>query len=941
MRKQQQHRVVTQTIAAMLTIMLAAGAGHAQTTLGAGDIAFTGYNSDNPDDFSFVLLKDVLAGTTISFTDKGWQAAGGFRSSATENSTLTVTFSADRIAGEQFRIPASIGIFIDFNGLSAGPSTGVPLLLSATGDQIFAYQGSEPTDNSLPEQAKFIAAIQMNGPWDADATNDNTSALPPGLTDGVHAFAISPQVDNARFNCSVTGPDIASLRTALLNPANWDTNDNIRFALPAPCDLTCGLGTDNRPPLVICPFIMEEFLDNACDYTIDDYRPSVFAMDNCDPNFSLAQSPAPGTVVSGTTLITITATDVYNNTSTCSFDLFLTDDIPPQILSCPGDQPGQAGPSCLFELPDYTGMIAFMDNCDPNPEVDQNPAPGTLISAHTTIVLTVRDASGNTETCSFEVILEDVTEPEVFCSVDRFGFYDSNCSYTLPDFRSVILARDECDPNPVITQFPAPGTVVYQDTPVSFKIADASGNETSCAFTLFLSDITAPSLSCPPPIEVPIGSNCQALMPDMRPAVALNDACDPNPALVQIPGPGQALTENTFALFYTQDAGNNFNFCFTPVVLKDMTPPTLNCKTAFVTLQSNGSYTLQASDVIASMSDNCGPVTVVGISPATVSCQQAGQTVPVTVIVRDAAGNQTSCATTVTVLATSNITAPWTSTMVGNNFGAAVFNNCGSNFILYSSGFTDHPRFTDATHFVHQTLCGNGEIIARILSIDVPAATAGIMMRETTDPASKMWALGTRLSAFIFRSYRSSSPGLSTLSPFQTLHTSWLRIVRSGNFFYSYVSANGTVWNQTGVQNIQMNPCIEVGLTLESVSPVTIATAVFTDVSVIHNPPPLIDVPDTEPPLITAGAGKIEMEAFPNPASGETRIVVRGDYSSGELDLALLNSYGQAVWRSRWDPDAGSAMKIPLLHVPPGVYALQARSGENVLQTTRLVVQQH
>ncbi|NJS17159.1 MAG: hypothetical protein HC787_10935 [Nostocaceae cyanobacterium CSU_2_110] len=41
-----------------------------QSTLVAGDIAIIGYNADNiPDNFSFIPLKDLAAGTVINFTD--------------------------------------------------------------------------------------------------------------------------------------------------------------------------------------------------------------------------------------------------------------------------------------------------------------------------------------------------------------------------------------------------------------------------------------------------------------------------------------------------------------------------------------------------------------------------------------------------------------------------------------------------------------------------------------------------------------------------------------------------------------------------------------------------------------------------------------------------------------------------------------------------------
>ncbi len=41
-------------------------------TLQAGDIAFTGYTIDDPNDFTFI---DLLVEETISFTDEGWDGS--------------------------------------------------------------------------------------------------------------------------------------------------------------------------------------------------------------------------------------------------------------------------------------------------------------------------------------------------------------------------------------------------------------------------------------------------------------------------------------------------------------------------------------------------------------------------------------------------------------------------------------------------------------------------------------------------------------------------------------------------------------------------------------------------------------------------------------------------------------------------------------------------
>ena len=40
--------------------------------LAAGDIAFIGYDTDAPDGFSFIVLKDIPSSEPIYFTDEGW-----------------------------------------------------------------------------------------------------------------------------------------------------------------------------------------------------------------------------------------------------------------------------------------------------------------------------------------------------------------------------------------------------------------------------------------------------------------------------------------------------------------------------------------------------------------------------------------------------------------------------------------------------------------------------------------------------------------------------------------------------------------------------------------------------------------------------------------------------------------------------------------------------
>lgn len=175
------------------------------TTLSPGDIAITGFNFDNPDEFAFVPFVDILAGTPINFTDNGWQASGTFRDT---EGTFTWTAATDIAAGTVINPSLS------------------SVLFSASGDQILAYQGSE-TDPT------FIYALNSEGnpgTWQPNATSSNTSALPSGLINGETAIALD-EIDNAIYAGMTSGTQ-SELLAAISDQSNWTGSNSTRQTIP-------------------------------------------------------------------------------------------------------------------------------------------------------------------------------------------------------------------------------------------------------------------------------------------------------------------------------------------------------------------------------------------------------------------------------------------------------------------------------------------------------------------------------------------------------------------------------------------------------------------------------------------------------------------------------------------------------------------------------------
>ena len=168
----------------------------------AGDIALIGYQADtinNAKSFAFVLLSEALRGQTISFTDNGWLAAGGFR---TGEGTVSITIANDATIGSVFTLT---GISGNFN-------------LSTSGDQIAAYVGG----SASPTFLFGLDFADGNAAYAGDATSSNTSAVPTGLTFGDTALAFG--TDNGAYTGPLSGSK-ADILAAIADESNWTLDD--------------------------------------------------------------------------------------------------------------------------------------------------------------------------------------------------------------------------------------------------------------------------------------------------------------------------------------------------------------------------------------------------------------------------------------------------------------------------------------------------------------------------------------------------------------------------------------------------------------------------------------------------------------------------------------------------------------------------------------------
>ncbi len=206
-----------------------------ETILNPGDIVIVCFNADGTDGFSFITLVNIKEGTRIYFKDAGWQSDDRWynNNNTTREGTVTFTAPANVTAGDYFRY--------DKNNATTDPwsSTDIINNIGTSGDQIIAYQGDFLDPRMIyavhnRNQNNSSSAGGVAG-WNADASNDFSSALPKGLTDGVNALAFSHQ-DNYAYIGSVDSGTADELRTAVANTSNWTGHSSSNLVSSCPSD---------------------------------------------------------------------------------------------------------------------------------------------------------------------------------------------------------------------------------------------------------------------------------------------------------------------------------------------------------------------------------------------------------------------------------------------------------------------------------------------------------------------------------------------------------------------------------------------------------------------------------------------------------------------------------------------------------------------------------
>jgi choice-of-anchor B domain-containing protein len=429
---------------------------------------------------------------------------------------------------------------------------------------------------------------------------------------------------------------------------------------------------DTEAPIISCPDNITVSNDPGQCGAIVTFDAT--ASDNC--GVSISYQPASGSFFTvGNTIVTATATDSAGNTSTCTFELTVNDTEAP-LVSCSDDitvsnDPGQCGAIVSFEA-------TATDNCGAS--ISYQPASDSFFSVGTTIVTaTATDSSGNTSTCTFEIIVNDTETPIISCPVDITVSNDPGQCGAIVIFEAT--ATDNC--GATVSYEPASGSFfTVGNTIVTATATDSAGNTSTCTFEIIVNDTETPIISCP--VDITVSND-----PGQCGAIVIFEATATDNCGASInyqPASGSFFTVGTTIVIATAtDSAGNTSTCTFELTVNDTEAPIISCPDD-ITVSNDPGQCGAIISFTATATDNCGAS--MSYQPASGSFFSVGTTI-VTATATDSAGNTSTCTFGVTVNDTEApiISCPDDITVSNDpgqcgaivTFEATATDNCGVN----------------------------------------------------------------------------------------------------------------------------------------------------------------------------------------------------------------------------------------------------------------------
>lgn len=420
-------------------------------------------------------------------------------------------------------------------------------------------------------------------------------------------------------------------------------------------------GSESVPPIISCMGDITQNSDTGLCTAVVTYTAPV-GTDNC-PGATTSQTaglPSGSAFPVGTTTNTFEVTDSSGNSNSCSFDVIIADnELPTPVCQDITVQLNAAG-MVTIAASDIDGGSS--DNCGiASMAVSVDTFDCSNVGANN-VVLTVTDSSGNSNTCTAVVTVEDTVGPTVSCL---------NISVSLDAANSVMIvpadvdggSSDACGIASMSLDIDTFDCSNLGDNNVTLLVTDVNGNTNSCIAVVTVVDVENPLAICQD-ITVQLDATGTATIAAADLDGGSSDNCGITATTVNIDTFDCTMVgPNTVVLTVTDGSGNS-DSCTAVVTIEDNVSPAVVCQDITVQLDASGMVTIVASDIDGGSSDACG-IASVAVDMDTFDCSNLGQN-NVTLTAIDVNGNSASCIAVVTVEDTNiapmavcqNITVP-------------------------------------------------------------------------------------------------------------------------------------------------------------------------------------------------------------------------------------------------------------------------------------------
>ncbi len=523
---------------------------------------------------------------------------------------------------------------------------------------------------------------------------------------------------------------------------------------------------DTTVPAIVCPStLVLECGDPNNDQIVIDWLAAGTATDACSGVDVTADYP--GTLPAacmGSVDVTFTATDDCGNVTTCEAMITMDDTEDPYFVNCP------TAPLTINVDVDVCGAFPIfstpvaLDDCDVQVLVEQTGglAPGTEFPVGTTsLEFTATDDCGNTDICTFDIIVVDSDVPNILCPSNTVIACNNagDCEWTSVDIGPT-TSIENC-PFDITYEITGELTSSGVDdasgevfplglSEVCYTITDENDNTSMCCFDVLIEDCEDPMITCPTPLTI----ECDGLgnatdLANWLATVSATDNCDEtvtitNRVINTISGCGDS--EAFVYQFTAVDLAGNTSTCFETFTIEDTTMPSIDTPAMDMIVECDGIGNTAAllgwlsNNGGAIASDVCSDITWTNdyTTMFTDACAETGA-IEVTFTATDACGNLNTTTATFTIEDTviPEITAPADILLeCGENDNDAIIAAWVNDFTVFD---VCDVNVTVATTTVVVPDCGNTSVTTYTFTAtdacaNVNTDSAIVTIEDTTPP---------------------------------------------------------------------------------------------------------------------------------------------------------------------------------------------------------------